>query len=256
MEYVLFFTAFSASLLTFFSGFGLGTLLMPVMLIWFPAPLAIALTGAVHFVNSLFKLSLTHRNIDKGIFLRFGIPAIVAALLGSWVLLQLETLPVWLNYQILGFNAETGPMKILISGFLLFFVFMEYAPGMKRLAFAEKWLPIGGVLSGFFGGLTGNQGALRSAFLVKTRLTKEQFVATSALLSACVDITRLGNYASGMQANFDDRVLLPFVISASAAMLGAFIGNRLLKKTTFAALQKTVAACLVLLALALGFGIL
>lgn len=256
MEYILFITAFSASLLTFFSGFGLGTLLMPVMLIWFPAPVAIALTGAVHFVNSLFKLSLTHRNIDKAIFLRFGIPAILAALLGSWVLLQLDELPVWFDYQIFGLNAETGPMKILISGLLLIFVLMEYAPSMKRLSFAEKWLPVGGMLSGFFGGLTGNQGALRSAFLVKTRLTKEQFVATSALLSACVDLTRLGNYATGMQMHFDDRVLLPFVISVLAAMLGAFIGNKLLKKTTYAALQKTVAFCLVLLALALGFGIL
>jgi len=256
MEFVLFFTAFSASLLTFFSGFGLGTLLMPVMLIWFPAPLAIALTGAVHFVNSLFKLSLTHRNVDKAIFLRFGIPAILAALLGSWVLMQLDTLPVWFNYQIFGLNAETGPMKIMISGFLLMFVLMEYAPGMKRLAFDQKWLPIGGLLSGFFGGLTGNQGALRSAFLVKTRLTKERFVATSALLSACVDLTRLGNYAAGMQTHFNDRVILPFAISALAAMLGAYLGNKLLKKTTFAALQKTVALCLVLLALALGFGIL
>jgi uncharacterized membrane protein YfcA len=256
MEYVLFITAFSASLLTFFSGFGLGTLLMPVMLIWFPAPLAIALTGAVHFVNSLFKLSLTRHDIDKNIFLRFGIPAIIAALLGSWVLLQLDQLPVWFEYQLFGLNAETGPMKMLISIFLLVFVLMEYAPGMKRLAFPEKWLPIGGILSGFFGGLTGNQGALRSAFLVKTRLTKEQFVATSALLSACVDLTRLGNYAAGMQTHFNDRVILPFAISALAAMLGAYLGNKLLKKTTFAALQKTVALCLVLLALALGFGIL
>jgi uncharacterized membrane protein YfcA len=81
-------------------------------------------------------------------------------------------------------------------------------------------------------------------------------VATSALLSACVDLTRLGNYAAGMQTHFNDRVILPFAISALAAMLGAYLGNKLLKKTTFAALQKTVALCLVLLALALGFGIL
>ena len=71
--------AFIASMLTFFSGFGLGTILLPVFAIFFPVDVAIALTGLVHFANSLFKITLVGKNADKQVLLRFGIPAILAS---------------------------------------------------------------------------------------------------------------------------------------------------------------------------------
>ena len=49
-------TAFLAAVLTFFSGFGLGTLLAPVMMLFFPAEVAIAMTGIVHLINNILKL--------------------------------------------------------------------------------------------------------------------------------------------------------------------------------------------------------
>src|SRR5690554_7683236 len=67
--------AFVVALLTFFSGFGLGTILTPVFMIFFPVDLAIALTGVVHFFNNIFKLILVGKQADKGTLLRFGIPA-------------------------------------------------------------------------------------------------------------------------------------------------------------------------------------
>jgi uncharacterized membrane protein YfcA len=57
--------AFGASILTFFSGFGLGTILTPIFMIFFPVEVAIALTGVVHFFNNIFKLLLVGRNADK-----------------------------------------------------------------------------------------------------------------------------------------------------------------------------------------------
>ena len=45
--------ALLASGLTFFSGFGLGTLLLPAFAPFFPVDRAIALTAAVHFLNGL-----------------------------------------------------------------------------------------------------------------------------------------------------------------------------------------------------------
>ncbi len=75
--------SFLAAVLTFFSGFGLGTLLTPVMLVYFPVEVAIALTGIVHFSNNIFKLFMVGTYVDKGVLLRFGLPAIVAAFIGS-----------------------------------------------------------------------------------------------------------------------------------------------------------------------------
>ena len=75
--------AFIASLLTFFSGFGLGTLLMPVIALFFPLPIAIAITAIVHFSNNLLKFFLLVKHSDVSILLRFGLPAVIFALLGA-----------------------------------------------------------------------------------------------------------------------------------------------------------------------------
>ena len=74
--------AFFASGLTLFSGFGLGTLLLPVMALFFPIDLAIALTAVVHALNNLFKCWLLGRHADRAVVLKFGLPAILSAMLG------------------------------------------------------------------------------------------------------------------------------------------------------------------------------
>ena len=77
---------FGASILTFYSGFGLGTILLVVFALWFPIEQAIVMTAIVHFINNLFKLLLTHKNIDKKILLKFGLPSIIGALGGAFLL--------------------------------------------------------------------------------------------------------------------------------------------------------------------------
>ena len=75
--------AFLASGLTFFSGFGLGTLLLPAFAAFFAVELAVALTAIVHFLNGVFKLFLVWRHIERSVVIRFGLPAIVGALAGG-----------------------------------------------------------------------------------------------------------------------------------------------------------------------------
>ena len=79
-------TAFLAGGVTLFSGFGLGTLLMPVFALFFAIQAAIALTAIVHLFNNLLKLMLLGRYADRHVVLQFGVPAILAAFLGAWVL--------------------------------------------------------------------------------------------------------------------------------------------------------------------------
>src|SRR4030095_12932028 len=95
-------TAFIVAILTFFSGFGLGTILTPVFMIFFPAELAIGLTGVVHFFNNLFKIALVGRQADKEVTLRFGIPAVIAAVIGSSLLLSLPDTNPLFSYELFG----------------------------------------------------------------------------------------------------------------------------------------------------------
>ena len=246
--------AFLASALTFFSGFGLGTILTPVFLVFFPPDMAIALTGIVHFFNNLFKISLVGRQASKEIVARFGIPAVVFAFIGAWCMLRLSHLDPLLSYTWWGNTFSLYPIKLIIAILLIFFALMDLLPSLKKIQFGKDKLVLGGALSGFFGGLSGNQGALRSAFLIKAGLTKEAFIGSAVVVSTLVDLSRLGIYATrfhntGLMEN------LPMVTLATvSAIAGAWLGNRLLKKVTIHFLQVAVAVMLIILSIALGAG--
>jgi uncharacterized membrane protein YfcA len=157
-------TTFLVAILTFFSGFGLGTILTPAFMVFFPVDLAIALTGVVHFFNNIFKLFLVGSSADKQVLIRFGIPAVIAAFAGSWVLLNITDLKPLFRYELFGRPFVVEPVKFIITILLIIFALMELIPYFQNLTFGKEKLLIGGALSGFFGGLSGNQGALRSAF--------------------------------------------------------------------------------------------
>jgi hypothetical protein len=248
--------AFLAAILTFFSGFGLGTLLTPVFAIFFPIELAIALTGAVHFFNNIFKLFLVGKKADKQVLIRFGIPAVAAAFIGAWVLGKITKLSPLFSYQLGEKTVEVYPVKFVIAILLIVFAVMDLIPYFSKLQFGKDKLPLGGVLSGFFGGLSGHQGALRSAFLIKAGLSKEAFIGTAVVVSTFVDFTRLSVYAnrfsqSGLQEN-----ITIVVCTTLAAISGAFVGNKMLKKITLETLRITVAVLLIIISIALGFGII
>jgi uncharacterized membrane protein YfcA len=238
MVIIICLTAFAASLLTFFSGFGLGTILLPVMAIFFPVDVAVAMTGVVHLLNNLFKVTLVGRHAAWRVVWRFGLPAIVAAFLGARLLFVLPYI------------------KQIVAIVMIVFAVVEFLPRFKKLQFDIKWLPLGGVISGFFGGLSGHQGAFRSAFLIRAGLSKEAFIATGVMIACAIDVTRLSVYASHFtQDKFQQNTVVLGAATASA-FVGAYLGNRLLKKITFEALQIGVAIMIILLAIALGVGII
>ncbi len=248
--------AFVVAILTFFSGFGLGTILTPVFMILFPVELAIALTGVVHFFNNIFKLFLVGRNANKEVLLRFGIPAVIAAIAGSWILLNITGLQPLFSYDAFGKHFEVYPVKLIISILLIIFASIDLMPYFNTLQFGKDKLPIGGALSGFFGGLSGNQGALRSAFLIKAGLSKEAFIATAVVVSTFVDFTRLSIYATRFtKSGLTDNLTL-VICATLAGIAGAYTGNKLLKKVTLRFLQVTVAIMLILISLALGAGLI
>jgi uncharacterized membrane protein YfcA len=249
-------TAFLIAILTFFSGFGLGTILTPVFMLFFPVDLAIALTGVVHFFNNVFKLFLVGRQSNKEVLIKFGIPAVIAAMIGAWLLVHISDLPPLFSYMAFGKEMEVYPVKFIVSILLITFACMELIPYFKKLQFGKDKLPLGGFLSGFFGGLSGNQGALRSAFLIRAGLSKEAFIGTAVVVSTFVDFTRLGVYATRFtQSGLIDNMTV--VISATlAGIAGSYLGNKLLKKVTLHFIQMAVAILLIVVSIALGAGIL
>jgi len=256
MTLIIMATAFAASLLTLFSGFGLGTLLMPVVAIFFPVAVAVALTAFVHLLNNLFKLLVLWRMVSWPVATRFGIPAMIATIPGAWLLTQLSTLPEIHSYTLAGIPAVITPVKLAVGLLLIFFASAEWLSLGERFKVSSRWLPAGGILSGFFGGLSGHQGAFRSAFLIRAGLDKDAFVATNAVIAAAVDTARLAVYGLNMGlllAHANAGLLAAATLAAFAGVLAGQIG---LKKVTIGFIQKLVAVMLYALGILLVTGII
>jgi hypothetical protein len=245
--------ALLASTLTLFSGFGLGTLLMPVVALFFPVSVAISITAIVHLANNIFKVVLVGRQTSWSTTLYFGLPAVIASFFGALLLSRLSAMPSLYELNIFGSMRQVPPLKAVAGALIMFFVLLELVPAFAKLSFDRRFLSLGGVLSGFFGGLTGHQGALRSMFLVKAGLTKEEFIATGVVVATLVDIARLIVYGWTIGvAGLDQPSLVIF--ACLSAFLGAFFGASLLHKVTYRAIQVLVSVLLLAIATGLMTG--
>ena len=250
MDYLLItLTSLVVSGLTLFSGFGLGTLLTPAFAVFFPVPTAIAATAVVHLSNNLFKLALVGKQADWRVVARFSLPAAFAALIGASALVGFAELPPLTSYELSGRAVEITPVKLVIGSLIVVFASLELSSALAALSIPSKYLPLGGLLSGFFGGLSGNQGAFRSAFLIKAGLEKEAFVATGVVSAVIIDSVRLSVYGLSYFATSFRAVpeeIAGLVVSATLAVfIGAFVGKRLLQKVTLRTVQIIVAACMI-----------
>jgi uncharacterized membrane protein YfcA len=244
--------------LTLFSGFGLGTVLMPVFALFFPVSLAIAATAVVHFANNLFKFGLMAKQADWRVVVQFSVTAAISAIAGASLLNQFNKMPVVASYTLGGSTFEITIIKAVIGTLITMFALLELWPRFQALAFPPRWLALGGALSGFFGGLSGNQGALRSAFLLKIGLTKEAFVATGVVSAVIVDAARLMVYGAGFMGSHiaqSQELLAPVVVGTVCAFVGSLVGKRLLPKVTLRTVQIVVAVAMLLIGAGLATGL-
>ncbi len=259
-EAIVIAVALIAACLTLFSGFGLGTLLMPAFALVYPVEIAIAATAVVHLANNVFKLVLVGKWADWRVVARFAPPAIIAAFIGAWLLGLISDVGPLATYQLGPREAQVTIVKIVIGVLILAFTVIEAAPAVKRLAIPLKWMPLGGALSGFFGGVSGHQGALRTAFLVRANLSKEQLIGTMAVCSLAVDLARTAVYSATFVqqdwASLRNSGALWLILGAMfAAFVGSVVGARLVKKITIESLQRFIAAMLGLIGVALIAGV-
>ncbi len=260
-EYVLIpAVALSASLLTFFSGFGLGTLLLPAFAVFYPTPLAVAATAIVHLANNLVKFSLLARFARRDVLIRFAIPAVVAGIAGAWLLTRLGDMPPIATYSLAGKTFAVEPVSVVVGILMMTFALIEFLPKLEQMQLSPRWLPLGGLLSGFFGGLSGLQGALRAAFLARTGMDGKEFIGTSVSIAVAVDLVRLSIYLTTQAHDFksllqhgDGSLLIAAIL---AALVGTMIGKSQLKKITIGAIRTLVGILLFVLGALLATGII
>tara|TARA_B110000444_G_scaffold2321_1_gene2100 strand:- start:543 stop:875 length:333 start_codon:yes stop_codon:yes gene_type:complete len=110
--------------------------------------MAIALTGVVHLLNNLFNMYLVGKEANWRIVIQFGVPAIVIALIGVWIMMSFSKTTEWYTYTLGSKEFVITSIKVVVAFIMFGFAFLELLPFFKKLDFDEKKL--------FFGGLSGH----------------------------------------------------------------------------------------------------
>ena len=210
---MLFRSTFFAAALTVPAGFGLATMITPIVFLWLEPHEAVAVVGIVHGSHNAWKLKVLRSSVDYSAVRRYGWAMVVGALLGA----ALNT------------AVEADPLLLIVGVALVVLPLLSMSERWTNVRLPDAEDRIGGFGSGFFGGLTGHQGALRAMFLQKRLPNKTEYAATAAVLALVVDVTRVPVYVAleGWQILDAGWLILGLVL---AAILGVQLGKRWLKK--------------------------
>ena len=210
--YLFLFLAFIAEIIGTISGFGSSILFVPIASIFLPFKEVLGITAVFHVFSNLSKIALFRKGINKEIIFKLGIPAVIFVIIGALLT----------NY-IPQKETELG-MNIILVILAIYLIITSN----KTVKQSNANLITGGVLSGFLAGLIGTGGAIRGITLAAFNLSKEVFIATSAVIDLGVDSSRAIIYIYNGYFLKEYIILIPFLIIISIA--GSWIGKLILKK--------------------------
>src|SRR5438093_12612012 len=158
------------------SGFGIGSVLTPVLAIQFDVRLAIAMVSLPHLAGTFVRFLLVRTRIDREVLLGFGAASAIGGLVGAALQTVVQSTALSVVFGVLLVFAGVGSL----TGFA------------QRMRFSgHRTALVGGALSGLLGGLVGTQGGIRAAALLGFDVEREAFVATATAVALIVDGSRI-----------------------------------------------------------------
>ena len=202
-----------ASLIGTLAGFGISTIMVPILLMFLPLPQTLLLVGIIHWFNDIWKLLLFREGIRWRLFLAFGLPGIFTSFIGSSLSLKI---PSEILSRVLG---------VFLIAYVFLIAFNRTFKLSQRLSVAVS----GGALTGFFAGIFGIGGEINAVALSAFNLEKAVYVATAGAISFMIDSTRIVTYIRG-GVGLEPAILSGFLIFIPASLIGAIIGKRWIEK--------------------------
>ena len=231
LDVLLFFVAAVAGAVAAVAGFGIGSLLTPLLAATVGTKLAVAAISIPHFIGTAIRFIRLRANLDRRVLWSFGITSAAGGLIGA--LLQ---------------SRAASRQLTIVFGLLLIFVGLSGLSGLaQRMRFQGPPAWVAGAISGLLGGLVGNQGGIRSAALLGFELPRDAFVATATAIGLFVDCARMPVYIATQHAELRG-LALEIAIACAGVVIGTLSGTRLLKRIPEKAFRMIVS----LLVLALG----
>lgn len=217
------------------TGFGIGSLLTPVLALQVDTRLAVAAVSIPHLIGTSLRFALMHGGVDRRVLWSFGITSAAGGLAGA-LLNSAATSTRWLT---------------ILFGVLLLFAAVSEMTGLARRMRFRGWVAwVAGALSGMLGGLVGNQGGIRSAALIGFELRKELFVGTATAIALFVDGARVPIY---LYAQHDElSTHLAWILLAIAGVVaGTIVGSRALGRIPEMWFRRVLALVLAVLGVAM-----
>jgi len=210
------------------SGFGIGSLLTPLLSVRYGTKLAVAIVSVPHLIATAARFVRLREHLNLKVFLNFGVLSAVGGLAGAL-----------LN------SRANSPALTIVFGCLLLLAGISGLTGfLERMRLGRRAAWIEGALSGFFGGLVGNQGGIRSAALLSFGMSKETMVATATAVALIVDGARMPVYFVVEREGILQAWTI-LLLAIAGVLLGTFWGVKLLRKIPQQLFPKLL-SCLIL----------
>ena len=211
-------------------GFGIGSLMTPLLLSRYSAPVAVGVVALPHLIATAVRLLRHHPAVDRGVLLRFGLPSAAGGVAGGVLQGALRS-----NALI----AVLGALLILTGIANLTNGFGRWRPSLAVAA-------VMGLLSGLFGGLVGNQGGLRAAGLSAFRLEPRAFLATGTAVALLIDVARTPFYL--WRGGDALRMLwVPIAVATIGCLAGTIAGERLFLRLSPDTYRKVIGVAVIIL---------
>jgi hypothetical protein len=233
-EVLILLAAIAGGVVASVAGFGIGSLVTPVLAWQLDAKLAVAAVSIPHLIGTAVRFWRLGGHVDRRVLSSFGVMSAAGGLAGA----------------LLQGRATTPALLILFGGLLLFSSAAELTGFGRRMRFGGALAWIAGGLSGLLGGLVGNQGGIRSAALLGVDLPKHAFVTTATAVALMVDAARVPVYLWSMAG-----AMVPLagwiVVATIGVIIGTLVGLRLLATIPERLFRRIVAVVLALLGAAM-----
>jgi uncharacterized membrane protein YfcA len=205
------------------AGFGIGSVLTPVLALETGTRLAVAAVAIPHVIGTAQRFWLLRAHVDRRVLLGFGVASAAGGLLGA--LLQ---------------SVASGRGLTIVFGLALMATGIAELTGwMRRVRWGRRAAWVAGLVSGLLGGLVGNQGSVRSASLLGFDVPKESFVATATAIALCVDAARLPIYLATQGPEI--AALWPqLLVATGGVIVGTAVGTRVLGRIDEATFHRTL----------------
>lgn len=232
MPYLLALAALLAGAIAAVAAFGIGSILTPLMTTLVSAKLAVASVSIPHFLATAYRFWLIREHVDRRVLLSFGVMSAAGGLVGA----------------LLDSVATARTLELVLASLLLFVGVAVMFGWNKRIRFQGPWAWIAGGVSGFLGGLVGNQGGLRAGAMTGLGVSRDAFVATATATGLIVDAARMPIYIAGRWQGLV--ALWPYILLMVVGVsIGTLVGTAVLHKIPEAIFLRVVSVLLLALSL-------